>query len=108
MGFGDPAGALVGAYVPVDIQHHPRLTVVTVAGQLMPGHRGQQLIGLVLVGEPADLAADSLHLRGPVQSEHSTQRMRVDPGGALRARLAGQAAQHTLDQHRIQTVEPGR
>ena len=70
------------------------------------GHRGQPVAGRARRGEPADLAADRLDLRRPVQPQHPTQRDRVDPGRALRAGLAQQRPEHALAQHRIQRVEP--
>src|SRR5665648_439957 len=60
------------------------------------------------LGELGDLAAAGLALRGPVQAQHPAQVGRVDPGGALGPRLPGQGPQHTLDEHRVQAVEPGR
>ena len=69
-------------------------------------HRGDPVAGLARLGEQPDLAADRLDLRRPVQPEHPAQRGRVDPGGALRAGLPQQGAEHALAQHRVQRVEP--
>ena len=103
MGFGDLAGARIGAHMPVDVEHRRLLG----AGGHMPGgHRGDPVAGLAGLGEQPDLAADRLDLRGPVQPQHPAQRGRVDPGRALRAGLAQQGAEHPLAQHRIQRVEP--
>ena len=105
MGFGDLAGALIGAHMPVDVEHRRLLG----AGGHMPGgHRGDPIAGLARLREQPDLAADRLDLRGPVHTQHPTQRDRVDPGRALRASLTQQGPKHPLAQHRIQRVEPVR
>ncbi len=105
MGFGDLAGALIGAHMPVDVEHRGLLG----AGLDMTArHRGDPVTGLARRGEQPDLAADRLDLRGPVQPQHPAQRDRVDAGGALGAGLAQQGPEHALAQHRIQRVEPVR
>src|SRR5660398_271301 len=78
------------------------------AGQVVSGNRGLQLARTTQLGELVDFAADGLDLRGPVQAEHPAQVGRVDPGGALGAGLPSQSAQHALDEHRVQAVEPVR
>ena len=105
MGFRDLAGALIGADMPVDVEHRRLLGA---GGHTAGGHRGDPVAGLARLGEQPDLAADRLDLRCPVQPEDPAQRGRVDPGGALRAGLAQQGAEHALAQHRIQRVEPVR
>jgi hypothetical protein len=66
----------------------------------------QQLVGPTRGGQGGDLAADGLDLWCPVQPQDPAQRVRVDPGGAFGAGLAGQGPQHALDKHRVQAVEP--
>jgi len=105
MGFRDPAGALVGAHMPVDVEHRRLLGSGL---DTTTRHRGDPVAGLAGLGEQPDLAADRLDLRGPVQPQHPTQRGRVDPGGAFGAGLTQQGAEHALAQHRIQRVEPVR
>ena len=91
--------------MPVDVEHRRLLG----AGlDTTTRHRGDPVAGLARVGEQPDLAADRLHLRRPVQTQHPPQRDRVDPCRALRAGLAQQGAEHALAQHRIQRVEPVR
>ena len=105
MGFRDPAGALVGAHMPVDVEH---CRLLGAGLDTTTRHRGDPVAGLARVGEQPDLAADRLDLRRPVQTQHPPQRDRVDPCRALRAGLAQQGAEHALAQHRIQRVEPVR
>ena len=62
--------------------------------------RHLQVRGLAGRGQLAQLAADRLDLRRPVQAQHPAQRARVDPGGTLGARLAQQRQEHQQDQHR--------
>ena len=105
MGFGDPAGALIGAHMPVDVAHRRLLG----AGlDVTARHRGDPVAGLARLGEQPDLATDRLDLRRPVQTQHPPQRDRVDPRRALRASLTQQGPKHPLAQHRIQRVEPVR
>jgi hypothetical protein len=107
VGFGDLADALVGADVPVDVEHRQKVGVGRLqTGYMGGGHRGQQLVGPPGSGQVGDLAADRLDLRSPVQPQHPAQRDRVDPGGALGAELTDQGPQHSFDQHRVQAVEP--
>ena len=89
--------------MPVDIEE-PQLTGA--GGGVAAGDRHLQLRGLPGGGELAELAADRLDLRGPVQAQHPAQRPDVDPGGALGAGLAEQRLEHPQDQHGVQPVEP--
>jgi len=91
VGLGDLGPALVGADVPVNVEHRQQVRVALVqAGDVGGGHRGQQLTGPTCGSKGGDLAADGLDLRAPVQPEHPAQRVRVDPGGAFGAGLSGQ------------------
>ena len=104
MGFGDLAGARIGAHVPVDVEHRGLLG----AGlEMTTGHRGDPVAGLARRGEQPDLAADRVDLRRPVQTEHPAQRDRVDPGRCLDVGFTQQGPEHGLAQHRIQRVERG-
>ena len=105
MGFRDRPGALVGAHVPVDVEHRGLFGAVL---GVAAGHRGDPVAGPAGLGEQPDLAADRLDLRRPVQTQHPPQRGRVDPRRALGAGLAQQGAEHALAQHRIQRIEPVR
>ena len=57
-------------------------------------------------GELAQLAADRLDLRRPVQAQHPAQRRGRHPGGALGPRLPGQRQEHQRQQRRGQPVKP--
>ena len=70
------------------------------------GQRHDQVRCLAGRGELAELAADRLDLRRPVQAEHPAQRAGRDPRGALGPRLAGQGQEHQGQQRGGQPVEP--
>ena len=97
------AGPEVGAGVPVDVQEPERARA---RRGVVPGDGQLPVRGLARDGELAELAADRLDLRRPVQAQHPAQRGRRDPGGALGARLAQQRQEHQQHQHRLQAVEP--
>ncbi len=73
---------------------------------MVAGDRHLQLLGPPGRGQLAQLAADRLDLRRPVQAWHPAQRGRADAGGALGARLAQQRAGQQHDQYGLQPVEP--
>ena len=97
------AGAVVGAGVAVHVEEpegvRPGLGVPA-------GQRHDQVRGPAGGGELAELAADGLDLRGPVQAQHPAQRGRRDPGGALGAGLAGQGQEYQRQQRGGQPVVP--
>jgi hypothetical protein len=95
--------------VPVDVEHRQQVRARRVQpGDVGGGHRGQQLPSPTSGSQGGDLAADGLNLRGPVQPQHPTQGVRVEPGRAFGARLPGQCPQHPFEQHGVQAVEPVR
>jgi hypothetical protein len=57
-------------------------------------------------GQLAELAADRLDFRRPVQAQHPAQRGGRDPGGALGPRLPGQRQEHHCQQRGRHPVEP--
>ncbi len=89
--------------MPVDV-HEPE--GVRPGRGVVAGQRHLQLGGLAGGRELAELAADRLDLRGPVQAQYPAQRGRGDPGGALGAGLAQQRHEHQHDQHDLKPVEP--
>ena len=89
--------------MPVYVEEAER---VRPGGGVAAGQRHDQLRGLARGGELAQLAADRLDLRGPVQAQHPAQRSGRDPGGALGPRLPGQRQEHQRQQRRGQPVEP--
>ena len=94
-------GAVVGARVPVHVEEPQRLGP---GGGVPAGQRHDQVAGLAGGGELAELAADRLDFRGPVQAEHPAQRRGRDPGGALGPGLAGQGQEHQGQQRGSQPV----
>ena len=73
MGFRDPAGARIGAYMPVDIEHRRLLGAV---GHVPGRHRGDPVAGPTRLGELPDLAADGIVSRWPC-----VVAVRIDRGG---------------------------
>ena len=96
-------GAVVDAGVPVHVQEPQRLGA---AGSVPAGQRHDQVRGLAGRGELAELAADRLDLRRPVQPQHPAQRRGRHPRGALGPRLPGQRQEHQRQQRGGQPVEP--
>ena len=76
------------------------------AAACQAGQRHHQLGGLARGGQLAQLAADRLDLRRPVQAQHPAQCRGRDPRGALGPRLAGQRQERQGQQRRRQAVEP--
>ena len=74
----------------------------------MAGQRHDQVRCLGGRGELAELAADRLDFRRPVQAEHPAQRAGRDPGGAFGPGLAGQGQERQSQQRGGQPVEPVR
>ncbi len=103
VGLLDLPGAVVGAGMPVGVQEPERLGP---GGGVPAGQRHHQLRRFPGGGELAELAADRLDLRRPVQAEHPAQRRGRHPGGALGPRLAGQGQEHQGQQRRGQAVIP--
>ena len=95
-------GPVVHAGVPVHVQEPQR---VRPGGGVAAGQHHHQLRGLARSGQLAELAADRLDLRRPVQPEHPAQRRRRHPGGALGPRLPGQRQEHQRQQRRGQPVK---
>jgi hypothetical protein len=58
------------------------------------GQRHHQLGYLARGGQLAELAADRLDLRHPVQAQHPAQRAGRHPRGAFGPRLPGQRQEH--------------
>ena len=73
-------GPVVDPGVPVHVEEPER---VRPGRGVAAGQRHDQVRGLPGGGELAELAADRLDLRRPVQPEHPAQRRGRDPGGAL-------------------------
>ncbi len=86
--------------MPINIEHHTHRISVGASGKVGGGHRGEQVGGFAPPGELVDLAADGLHFRGPVHSQHPAQIGRGEPCGTLSARLSGQGTEHALEEHR--------
>ena len=97
------AGAEVRAGVPIDVE---QAEGVRQAGGVAAGDRQLQVRGLAGGGELAELAAQRLDLRRPVQAQGPAEGGGRDPGGALGARLTQQRQEHVRDEHRLQAVEP--
>ena len=94
---------VIDAGVPVDVEEAER---VRPRRGVVAGQRHDQVRGLACGGELAELAADCLDFRRPVQAQHPAQRGGRDPGGALGPRFAGQGQEHQGQQCRGQPVEP--
>ena len=94
-------GAVVGARVPVDVEEPQRLGA---GGGVAAGQRHDQVRCLAGRGELAELAADRLDFRRPVQAQHPAQRRGRDPGGAFGPGLAGQGQEHQGQQRGGQPV----
>ena len=85
VGFRDSVLAVVDPHVAVDVEEAHELTARCDA---KARQRCSQLLGLVVVGQTAELASDGLDLRGAVEPQHATERLRVmllDGLGALEA-----------------------
>ncbi len=102
MGLGQPAGAVVGTYVPVDVEEPDR---VRVRGEVVAGQAGHQLPGFALSGQLAEFAADGGDLGSPIERQDPAQVARDDPGRALRTWLTQQREEHQGEQHRLEAVE---
>ena len=89
--------------MPVDVQEPER---VRPGRRVAAGQRHEQVRCLPGGGELAQLAADGLDFRRPVQAQHPAQRCGRDPGGALGPRLPGQGQEHQGQQRRGQPVKP--
>ncbi len=97
----DVPGAVVGAGMPVGIQEaEGRGPGIGVAA----GQRHDQVRCLAGRGELAELAADRLDFRCPVQAQYPAQRRGRDPGGAFGPGLAGQGQEHQGQQRAGQPV----
>ena len=85
----------------VDVEEPQRLGT---GGGVQAGQRHDQVRCLAGGGELAELAADRLDFRCPVQAEHPAQRRGRDPGGAFGPGLAGQGQEHQGQQRGSQPV----
>ena len=87
--------------MPVHVEESQRLGA---GGGVAAGQRHDQVRGLAGRGELAELAADGLDFRRPVQAQHPAQRRGRDPGGAFGPGLAGQGQEHQGQQRGSQPV----
>ena len=87
--------------MPVGVEEPQRLGA---GGGVAAGQRHDQVRCLAGGGELAELAADRLDFRCPVQDWHPAQRRGRDPGGAFGPGLAGQGQEHQGEQRGSQPV----
>jgi len=102
MGFRDFRLAVVGADVPVDIEHPTRLRVVV---DMPVSERLEELIAAVLFAEGGHPLADPTNLRCPIQSQQSAQIDRVQACQPLGSGFADQAGEHQGQHQRPHPIE---